>query len=44
MSIASAYARGVPIPWPELCLDRRQKIVLAGLFVAYLAMVAATIL
>jgi hypothetical protein len=44
--IALAFVRGrrVPLPWPELRLPTRDKVTLAGLFVAYLAIVGASIL
>ena len=43
-SLAFIQARGVPLPWQELHLSRLQKITLAGLFAAYLAMVTASLL
>jgi hypothetical protein len=44
--VALAFVRGrrVPLPWPELRLPTRDKVTLAGLFVAYLAIVSASIL
>ena len=44
--LALAFARGknVKIPWTELNLSMREKVMLSGLFVSYLAIVAASLL
>jgi hypothetical protein len=41
-----AFVRGrhVPVPWTELRLSMRDKILLAGLFASYLAIVTASLL
>jgi len=44
LGVAFLRAQGVSLPWPELRLSRGQKITLAGLFAAYLAMVTASLL
>lgn len=44
LGIAFVRGQGVSLPWPELRLSRGQKITLAGLFAAYLAMVTASLL
>jgi hypothetical protein len=44
-SLAFAFVRGrnVQIPWTELQLSVRDKIMLAGLFVLYLATIATSL-
>jgi hypothetical protein len=44
--VALAFVRGrnVPMPWTELQLSMRDKTLLVGLFVSYLAVVAASLL
>ena len=44
--VALAFVRGrnVPMPWTELQVSMRDKILLVGLFVLYLAVVAASLL
>jgi hypothetical protein len=44
VGLAFLHARGVSIPWRELRLSKLEKITLASLFAAYLAMVTATLL
>jgi len=44
LAIALFRGRNVPIPWPELQLCVRDKILLGGLFVSYLAMAAQSLL
>jgi hypothetical protein len=44
LALAFVRGRNVPIPWRELQLSVREKIVLTGLFVSYLAIVAASLL
>jgi hypothetical protein len=44
LGLAFVHARGVPIPWKELRLSNLEKIMLAGLFAAYLAAVGATMI
>jgi hypothetical protein len=42
--LALVRGRRVPIPWPELRLSVRDKVILAGLFLSYLAVVTASLL
>lgn len=42
LAVAALRGRGVPLPWPELRLSRRDKFSLAGLFLLYLGIVAST--
>ena len=42
--LALVRGRKVPIPWPELRLSPREKVILAGLFLSYLAVVTASLL
>jgi hypothetical protein len=44
LALAFLRGRNVPIPWTELRLFASDKIILAGLFVWYLAMVVAATL
>jgi hypothetical protein len=44
LALAFVRGRNVPIPWTELQLSVRDKIMLANLFVSYLAVVAASLL
>ena len=44
LGLALVYARGVPLPWPELRLTKLGKIALAFLFAAYLGIVMGTLL
>lgn len=44
LALAFVRGRNVPIPWTELKLSVRDKIVLAGLLFSYLAMVAVSLL
>jgi hypothetical protein len=44
LGLALFCVRRVPLPWPELRLAKLQKIILLGLFAAYLALVATTLL
>jgi hypothetical protein len=43
LGLAIVRSRKVPIPWPELQLSMRDKILLSGLFAVYLAIVVATV-
>jgi hypothetical protein len=42
--LACVRGRGAPIPWPELRMPVRNKVILAGLFALYLAIVAASLM
>ena len=44
LGLALVHARGVPLPWPELCLSNVEKIMLAALFATYLAVVGASLI
>jgi hypothetical protein len=44
LAIAFLHARRVPLPWAELRLSKLDKIALASLFAAYLAIVIASLL
>ena len=44
LALAFVRGRNVPIPWTELRLSARDKIMLVGLFALYLAIVAASLL
>jgi len=43
LGLAMLRGRKVPLPWPELQLTVRDKIVLSGLFALYLAIVVASV-
>ena len=44
LALALIRGRGVPLPWIELRLALREKVLLAGLFAVYLAIVGASVL
>ncbi len=44
LALAATRGRRVPLPWPELRLTKRDKVVLSGLFAGYITILIASLL